>query len=103
MDVELKKKWVAALRSGDYKQTQGSLGKLADDRLVQFLNPPTPLDEIDSFCCLGVLRMIEKPEGPFYYPEVKYDDHGPYNLVTLNDQKKWNFNEIADYIEEFIS
>lgn len=40
MDEELKAKWVAALRSGKYTQTKGTL---RDDR---------------GFCCLGVLLDV---------------------------------------------
>lgn len=43
MNQELKAKWVAALRSGNYKQAQG---KLQDG---------------DALCCLGVLREIVTP------------------------------------------
>jgi hypothetical protein len=40
MDAELKAKWVAALRSGSYKQTHGQLVKH------------------DAYCCLGVWCVI---------------------------------------------
>lgn len=45
MNKEIKDKWVAALRSGEYKQTKG---KLRDD---------------SGFCCLGVLCDLVRKEG----------------------------------------
>ncbi len=101
MNPEVKKQWVAALRSGEYKQCRGALKKDG------------------GFCCLGVLREI----GP---PEVRKSQAPPGNAGTLskkaqewsginsdnpdiahrvsaidaNDQRKWTFNQIADAIEE---
>ena len=45
MNPEVKKKWVAALRSGDYKQGQGRLKSSENE-----------------YCCLGVLCDIYKNE-----------------------------------------
>jgi len=45
MDAEIKAKWVAALRSGEYKQTRHLL-RTTDDK----------------YCCLGVLGTICAPE-----------------------------------------
>lgn len=44
MVPEIKERWVAALRSGDYRQTKGALR------------------DSDGFCCLGVLCEITKEE-----------------------------------------
>jgi len=43
------KKWVAALRSGDYKQTTGTLHRRTNGR--------------DSFCCLGVACVLAVEAG----------------------------------------
>jgi hypothetical protein len=45
MDTEMKTKWVAALRSGDYQQGKSRLRKVE-------------LDGSESYCCLGVLCDI---------------------------------------------
>lgn len=45
MNPEIKAKWVAALRSGEYKQGKGSLSTGGE------------------FCCLGVLCDLYDPEG----------------------------------------
>lgn len=131
MDIELKNKWLAALRSGQYTQTQGMLKSCES-----------------GFCCLGVLADIM--EDAKWSPETTYpgqnsidckfsingdtiesDEDLPWNvavqlgldkkvmavdpifpedgefetdlmsyLMSLNDTHKWDFNKIADYIEE---
>lgn len=55
MKDSLRKQWVAALRSGKYKQGEGKLRKLAVD-------PETcePTGE-QQFCCLGVLCDLVEP------------------------------------------
>lgn len=46
MKAEVKSKWVAALRSGDYEQAQAVLRSYDD-----------------KYCCLGVLCDVTHPEG----------------------------------------
>jgi hypothetical protein len=109
MDAELKRKWVEALRSGNYHQTTGALHRAGG-----------------GYCCLGVLCEV--------MGEKNWKDAGstpgefnklmlmPYMektglprelhvrsgiplgtqtvLVGMNDTYRNNFNEIADYIEE---
>lgn len=112
MNPDIKADWVAALRSGEYKQGQGTLRRG------------------DKFCCLGVLyeacglvmwhpiTMAFAPsDGPPVYTNdwdedrnVGYPSEELYEKVGLNpgdgqrlagfnDEGK-NFNLIADYIEE---
>ena len=79
MNQELKAKWVAALRSGEYKQGQGAMR-------------PTP----DTYCCLAVLRDACDVD-PFQ------QGFGHSVLVRMNDgefgERKHSFDEIADWIE----
>ena len=49
MNKRIKKKWIAALRSGEYVQGRGAM--LTTDE-----------DGNDSFCCLGVLSNIHAEE-----------------------------------------
>lgn len=109
MDVELKAKWVKALRSGEYKQGRGYLRQV----------------ESNSFCCLGVLCDIIDPEnwreledmysfskkstdGSEYYgvmpPETKnmagVSADEEQRLMEMNDNKHNSFEEIAGYIEK---
>jgi hypothetical protein len=113
------KKWVAALRSGKYKQCKSVLKNTYKGE--------------DSYCCLGVAcdlyqqevkdLYVKPPEGPFtvtyfdnctahlpskvidwlglqsitgYYLE---DGTKSCNLAELNDSRQYNFNQIADVIE----
>lgn len=110
MNREIKKKWIAALRSGDYLQGRGVL-RTRDS----------------SYCCLGVLCDIYSKEtginfwetiddGKFSFmksrdilPKVvsewaEVDRNGSYDvekncLAYLNDKGK-DFNYIANIIEE---
>lgn len=114
-------KWVAALRSGKYKQAPGILRK------VNYSG------ETAGFCCLGVLcnlhaqehpKIAAKEKNPSWYlgenrvlPDkvmawsgVK-DPCGSYevekglgseafSLASLNDSRGWSFMKIADFIEK---
>lgn len=105
--------WIAALRSGDYKQAKGALRRG------------------DSFCCLGVACEVaarhgvtervkngyKDPQG--YYPAatslpVAVRDWlglkgtsgglveslgGGRSLDALNDSGRWTFEQLADLIE----
>lgn len=108
MDPEIKAKWIVALRSGKYEQTQKSLRTG------------------NAFCCLGVLCDLVKPKAwlgsdddPFYYhvgQATSFPDdsvleaagtsredgdggHPFWQLAHMNDDGK-SFAEIADYIEK---
>lgn len=101
---ELREKWVAALRSGEYKQGKGLLR------------------HADEYCCLGVLCAVagleyvqaqdERVVGYFLadwgrkyttaLPSVLFPALGwarISSLVTMNDAQNKTFSEIADYIE----
>jgi hypothetical protein len=125
MDAEVKKIWVEALRSGDYKQTEGQL------------------KDTFGFCCLGVLCDVyaEKvlKQEPHWIPPYEDTEEkginffsedaeslpwqlakalnldssrkikGPFDeesrcvqdvLADLNDTRAWDFKQIADFIEE---
>lgn len=127
MNADVKAQWVAALRSGDYQQTQGKLGRVeaVDDGEVSF-----PV----GFCCLGVLcdlavkeGVISGPtelEGVLRYPDgvwsessilpadvmrwagldgrnpdVRTAEDGELGLASVNDAGS-TFDQIAALIEE---
>lgn len=101
------KKWVDALRSGEYKQTRK---RLRDSY---------------GFCCLGVacdvaiksgvvmdVRRRNTETGHVLYfdnesgfpPKLVLEWLGlktVAQLMALNDHKGYNFNQIADFIEEY--
>lgn len=108
MDAELKTKWLAALRSGEYEQTTGMLRR------------------DDTYCCLGVLCDVSErgtwvkrggagttwrweyelafDEAPVYLDADLLD--GRFDLpadveldsIELNDDGE-TFASIADYLE----
>ena len=112
MKPAIKKKWVAALRSGKYKQTEGALKEW------------NPTSHRAGYCCLGVLRELM----PTHIKEVarKGGDEllssaqlkwaglshkSQDSLANLNDEmgydaeknKQYHMNDfktIADYIEK---
>src|SRR3954468_6246696 len=104
MDQIIKQKWVEALRSGEYKQTQN------------YLKDPT------GYCCLGVLAEVcgmkiisgDTEESSNYFNAIEIDGKGKdyqplrdligneaevQNLIDMNDSDDYNFNEIANYVE----
>lgn len=123
LDPDLKKKWVAALRSGEYAQGVCHLKKYRDGEF--------------EYCCLGVLSVVngdtfvqypekdlqnnidlyfvkedlEKHVGDFrrnrhvatcsqpYYDELGLDSYVVNYLWSMNDTGA-AFSEIADYIEQ---
>lgn len=109
---DLTKRWVEALRSGEYKQAQGLLGRNFDD--VDSHRPTT-------FCCLGVLCDLVDPNR-WHTGGFKADDNLTINykvppkdvwkridqdivmdtLIRLNDGGA-TFNAIADFIEDSCS
>lgn len=96
LDPELKARWVAALRSGDYTQTRFNLAR--DDLGIRAVNR----SEARSFCCLGVLSYIAGDKTLMY-------DHLPPKVqdeaINRNDGRAafkgspQTFSQIADWIE----
>lgn len=106
MNTDLRLKWAAALRSGEYTQGKWSLCRLDPDGEAQY-------------CCLGVLAQIEdalEEENNLAKRCLK----GSHNANTLtaayltkwgltfavqdkfinaNDALCWTFHEIADAVE----
>jgi len=100
MTKYLKKKWIKALRSGDYAQTNGFL------------------KHSGRYCCLGVLCEISSklpfarghvfPYGDFFFNDIEippcglnkigltFEEHT--SLANLNDDDE-SFDTIADWIK----
>lgn len=112
MNLDNAKKWVVALRSGDYPQTTGLLSRV---------------DAFGSdigFCCLGVACKIANISlsGDMQATHRAYmlvgewlglatermsnNERSPYReavFIDLNDQKRKTFSEIADVVEAEIA
>jgi hypothetical protein len=107
MDSQIKKEWCVKLRSGQYTQARREFR-----------------DCDGGFCCLAVLAdlYIEKTEKGFWGDDdgvtFKHETAPPSNctepiwewsglstrdrntLINLNDVERYNFEQIADYVEE---
>lgn len=127
MNPDIKDRWTAALRSGEYPQTQGVLHRLVGD--------PKPActcglcEAPVGFCCLGVLCELAVADGIItstpnsdgiamvYGLEtgvlplkvVKWaglDSRNPTigdaSLSFYNDIRKYTFDQIADLVEEYL-
>lgn len=100
MDLDVKKRWVEDLRSGQYQQGFGSLCQVS-----------TTTGAV-TFCCLGVLaRSCGCSERSLYsttiLPQFVKDESristGTISeLISLNDHRNRSFSAIADWIEEHL-
>lgn len=107
MNAEIRDRWLAALRSGDYLQGTGSLRTVSDEFcclgvLVDVVCPnewePVPVSGTTSFCFRGHQGTL---------PSVFKHDIGGINgydddLMNMNDIEGMTFEQIADWIEENI-
>lgn len=103
MNEDIKRRWVAALRSGKYKQGKDWLRR------------------DDEYCCLGVLCDLYAAEngsaGWDFFTEEKlppnfvcnwaelngddpYIDSVGLCITSMNDSGEYNFNDIAQLIED---
>jgi len=104
MNEVLKQKWIAALRSGEFKQSRYKLFNLHDK----------------GYCCLGVLAVQQgatldnggclrssnwhdmKRAGSEYLRDEYaggLDYLTQHHLSIMNDGNRCNFNEIANWVE----
>ena len=90
MEVEIKNRWVQALRSGEFVQGFGRL------------RGPGETPGTYTYCALGVLGAIDGD----YYSYARFDEliGGGTDCADevwhFNDVLKWPFEKIADWIEE---
>lgn len=105
--TEFKHRWIAALKSGKYRQGTGRL-KLTHHVATEIESRKKIYR--DDFCCLGVGCEIISPEGfidrgttwgsSYYYVEWMTDEGRglTVTLINLNDSENKSFNQIADFI-----
>lgn len=120
MNAEIKKQWVAALRSGEYKQIQGRLkrnGGFCCNGVLCDLGVKAGVaqwreSKITGQCCGGpgaswtgshtipdnVIAWAELGDDGFD-PKVIYEEN-ENQLSNLNDNEWKTFLEIADIIEQ---
>lgn len=89
LTLENRTKIVAALRSGEFKQSRSVLHN--------FVN--------DSYCCVGVAGRVCGAFVPIRTyatgEKVGFDPYQITQLIDLNDRDGKSFPEIADVIEAF--
>jgi hypothetical protein len=125
MKADIKTKWVAALRSGDYQQTDAvlrldshycCLGVLCDlySRETGVAWSPNPhtynlaMHNNDNTLPIEVRVWAHLADEYGAYVEVETDEggatHPPYlarpSLTELNDRWNYDFEQIADVIEQ---
>lgn len=115
MDRELRDKWIAALRSGEYTQGRGELKAIQHD--PNYVTPPQV-----THCCLGVLCAVagvDMPMVSLYASNKERCEFGGANgtfqysrrnppltgreqseLISMNDEQAASFETIAQWIEE---
>ena len=100
---QYKKKWITALRSGDYEQEDGTLYSCGsfcalgvalhacDDIIYENLDGMHQVSDLESNLTDAEYRNIP--------PEIRKGDLQDY-VIGLNDNEGYTFDMIADYIEE---
>lgn len=92
MDARTKEKWVAALRSGKFKQYRGGLSNCAEKA------------EDEELCCLGVLwHVVYRPNNINKLWQDSFDPLIKTTLIKMNDDEEKSFIEIASWIETNIA
>lgn len=124
MKEEIKDIWVKALRSGTFKQTTGKLKDREDEPNGAYcclgvlceLSGISEFDEQNKYCgefatlpplvreWAGLVSDIGGMEQGIHHSFINIDgeeDQNEYSSLTeLNDDAKYDFNQIADVIEE---
>lgn len=127
MNPEIKERWVAKLRSGDYAQTDGRLADssgfcclgvlcevaVEDGILIKVEDPAESddvektvykyLDKVEGYGSVAVLpdAVVEWAGLPYYNPYVKVEESNPEMPISdVNDDLKYSFSQIADLIEK---
>lgn len=95
LEPDLKEKWLVGLRSGAYRQG------------VNFLRTNEPATR---YCCMGVLGIAQgiTPSTLNHRMRLSYIQDIPHILpkrvetflASLNDEARWTFKQIADWVEE---
>jgi hypothetical protein len=99
------KTWIAALRSGEYKQTTGSLqdykGYCCLGVACKVLIPKDQLELNTNGDLFGTLP-IDQSHPPEWLKDINRDfsEKTGRSLSVLNDTDGLSFNEIADLLEK---
>lgn len=89
MNQEIKARWLEALRSGDYKQTDGYLN-------ISSAIPED--DEFDGYCCLGVLCEIAVADGVIQKQRVSENSFFEYGNPDKGD---WDYSVLPVSVQDW--
>lgn len=112
MDPVIKSRWVAALRSGKYKQTQRMLerqdnqGFILGNCCLGVLCREMKIVPTSTTSCTGRIVLFNGEVGVLNDHLLKKAGLSPDQqgfLAYLNDEHAKSFSEIADYIEHNIA
>lgn len=86
MNQDVKTRWLAALRSGDYKQGKGTLR-----------------NKKDQYCCLGVLTQLAVEDGVIAPPKLEDNDFAESEdtsaLYHYDGDSAYLSSTVADWAE----
>lgn len=89
MNQEIKARWLEALRSGEFKQTNGYLS-------IQSAIPDD--DQFDGYCCLGVLCEIAVADGVVVKQRVGENSFFEYGNPEKDD---WDYSVLPLSVREW--
>lgn len=118
LKLRVKERWLKALRSGDFKQGQGKLKQQNDDLenehcclgvlLEAGLGAEASQYNVYAEAWVGasqtLINTIQLSQAFKSYnakklPENDVDD-AQQALINMNDEKRWSFKKIANWIEK---
>lgn len=106
-NLRLISKWIDALRSRKYKQGEGRLCILKEERIEEGCVETN--HAVDLYCCLGVVQTIVDPEhvclkeGYAFLPNKTLEkigiDHNFENILSHMNDSGYKFYRIARFLE----
>jgi len=94
VNQEIKERWLAALLSGEYKQTDGYLNVQAEKPDAD--NPTN--NNGDGFCCLGVLCELAVADGVIQKQRNNQNDFFEYGDPERQD---WDYSILPETVKEW--
>jgi hypothetical protein len=97
---EIKAKWVAALRSGDYKQTKYEFFDGECHCAIGVLLDISGAGRWDAFLPnFGIYHFVLEGSFKQLFDAMKIDPVDRANVMRMNDSRDRSFAESADYVE----
>lgn len=94
MNPEIKERWLIALRSGEYKQTDGYLN-------IQRPSPdadPAGILRGNGYCCLGVLCELAVADGVI---EKRHSPEGDFFEYGNPEENDWDYSVLPGSVKSW--